>query len=365
MPAHDVWGAGLSLTGVPLLVACWLGTKLALGLTIIGWRRGGRARLLTRTVSVLVLQAVGLFSFGVVANRAFDLYPSWNALLHPVPKPKAVTAPAARLDGWLHSKDVRSAGHGVTFTWDPPGWNTMGLAQAPTVFVPQAYFDGPLLRFPVVVVVAPPRTGPSEGAWDDKQVLETMAGYAGAIVVFLRATHASLAGPWGVESAVADRLPYALSIDLRVETHRWAIAAVGTDADVALTALAQRPERYQEAALIADGAAPLPPAILAQVRRRLQQQSLCLVAAVRQPAFPQSDRLLLVPAAPQRLTAALRWLYALLPAPLNPPETGPIGIPPKPQPKRPYPRGTPIPGMTGFPRTGAKPPLISTAKKKL
>jgi hypothetical protein len=35
----------LALTGLPLLLVCLLATGLAVGLTIVGWRRGGRARI--------------------------------------------------------------------------------------------------------------------------------------------------------------------------------------------------------------------------------------------------------------------------------------------------------------------------------
>jgi hypothetical protein len=319
-------GVRVSLTGLPLLVVCWLGTKLVVGLTVIGWRYGGRARVFTRTVSILACEAVALFSLGVVANRALDLYPSWAALLHPVPRPEAVAAPVVRLDGWLHSRDVRGGRHGVTFTWEPPGWTGWGLAAPPTMSVPQAYFTGSSRHLPVIVVAAPPQDG--------REVLGAVPA-APAVVVFLPTDRPAV-------GAIADQLPYALNLDVRVEPHGWALIGLGSDARPVLAALAQRPERYQDAAVIADGAAPLPAPVLAQVRRGSAQQYLCLVAAEPGAVLPRAVRVLLVAAAPARLAAALRWVDPLLPAPLDPPETGPIGIPPKPRPHTgPHPRGTP------------------------
>ncbi|MEN3304925.1 MAG: hypothetical protein V7603_1127 [Micromonosporaceae bacterium] len=355
-----MWGSGLSLTGLPLLVVCWIGTKLAIGLTIVGWRHGGPARVFTRTVSILLCEAVALFTLGVVANRAFDLYPSWAALLHPVPEPKPVPVPAARLDGWLHGRDLRGAKHGVTFAWEPPGWGGWGLAGAPTVFAPQAYFDGPALRFPVIVVAAPPQTGPAQGAWNDRQVLETMVQSRAAVVVFLRLSRAAGTAAAGAGGTVTDRLPYALSLDVRVSSHGWALVGIGADAALALTALAQRPERYQDGVVIADGAAPLPPLVLAQVRHGSLEQPRCLVARVAGGVLPPAVRLLLVGTAPARLSAAMAWIYPLLPAPLNPPEIGPIGIPPKPRPRRPHPRSEFTPGpprATPARAAGARPVL--------
>jgi hypothetical protein len=276
----------LALTGWPLLIACCAGTVLAIGLTVLGWRRGGRGRLVTRTVSVLTCQAVALLTLGVVINKAEDLYPSWATLLHAVPKPKAVAAPTARLDGPLYARDASGGRQGVTFPWTPAGWTGWGLAVAPEVSVPQAYFDGPLLRFPVVVVAAAPA---------DHRVPAAVTGVP-AVVVVLRPTHGT--------DALDDRLPYALNLDLRVEPHGWALVGAGADAPLVLAALARRPERYQEAALVAA------PATLAARRPDSGEQPVYLASG---------------------LAAALRWIDPLLPAPLNPPETGPIGIPPKPR----------------------------------
>jgi hypothetical protein len=356
----------LALTGIPLLLLCWAGTKLVFGLTIVAWRHGGRVRVLTRTVSILLCEAMVLFTVGVAANRALDLYPSWAALLHPVPRPKPVAAPAARLDGWLHSRDVRGGPHGVTFAWEPPGWTGWGLREAPSVFVPQSYFTGSARHFPVVVLVAPAQTGPAGAAWGDRHVLQTMAGSTAAVVILLRINRTTPAGADGVGGTVTDRLPYALNRDVRVSPHGWAILGIGTDAPLALTALAQRPERYQDAALVTQSAAPPPPPVLAQLRHGFPEQPLCLVGAATGGRLPPQLRVLLVPAPPARLAAALRWVYPLLPAPLATPETGPIGIPPKPRPRTQLaPGGTPPPPGATPPPPGATPPRPAARQQLL
>ncbi len=299
----------MSLTGVPLLVACWLGTKLVVGLTIIGWRYGGRVRLLTRTVSILACEAVLLFTFGVAANRALDLYPSWAVLLHPVPKPKSVETPVGRLDGWLRAQDAQDVqgaqdgAHGVTFTWQPPGWTSWGLAGAPKVFVPPAYFapTGTGLHFPAIVVVTPAGSG---------DVTDPIKATTQAIAVVVHPARAGDAG------TLADELPYALNLDLRVNPHGWALIGAGADERLVLAVLGERPERYQEAALIVDG--PAPP-VATVGRQGYPEQQVRVIAGQVSPTA--------------RLAAALSWVYGLLPAPLNAPETGPIGIPPKPKPR--------------------------------
>ncbi|HKS98682.1 MAG TPA: hypothetical protein VJT31_04050 [Rugosimonospora sp.] len=348
----------MSLTGVPLLVLCWFALKLALGLTIVGWRRRGRSQLVTRTACLLLCEAVVLFSVGVFANRALDLYPSWTVLLHPLPKPKPVAAPAARLDTWLDGRDVQGSKHGVSFTWEPFGWTGWGLATAPKVFVPQAYFGGQSLHYPVIVVVAPPESGQAQAAWDDTRILDTVSGSTTAVVVFLRLARTGTAQADGVGGTLTDRLPYSLNTDVRISTHGWGIIGIGADAPLALTALAQRPERYQDGVVVADAGTPLPPAVRTQLQHGFAEQELCLVAAATGGPLPPTVKTLLVPTAPARLSAALGWVYPLLPAPLAPPETGPVGIPPKP---RPHPNGSGAPVVPPAPAGTAKIPPRAAA----
>lgn len=59
----------MDLTGLPLLLGCALATTLAVGLTIIGWRRGGRARIATRIASILLCEVIALFTIGVASSE--------------------------------------------------------------------------------------------------------------------------------------------------------------------------------------------------------------------------------------------------------------------------------------------------------
>jgi hypothetical protein len=262
----------VALTGLPLLVLAVVASLSLLYLTIRYWSRG----VVVRVVAILCVEALVLFTAGLVVNRAFDdLFPSWTALLHQdtVPAPAAQAATPARLDGWLRGRDSR------TFAWTPAGERFWPLAQPPTVVVPAAYLSLAAQRFPVVVVVSP---DPPEVVADPPTP---------AVLVWLRADR--------IDADFLTRtLPAALESDLRVTSGGWAAVGIGTDCAAGLDALAKDSARYRSAAAV--GTLPAPD---------------------RPGAFVTD-----------RLSVALQWVYAHLPAPLAAPlstgtPTGPVPVP--------------------------------------
>src|SRR5438270_71629 len=110
---------------------------------------------------------------GLVVNRSLEIFPSWSALFnrhHAAPAPTVVADPTTRLDVWLHTRAVEGARNGLVFEWRPAGVGTWHLTAAPIIYVPPRYFTATAARFPVVVVVAPTRAGPAQGAWDPRKI---------------------------------------------------------------------------------------------------------------------------------------------------------------------------------------------------
>jgi hypothetical protein len=262
----------VALTGLPLLVLAVVASLSVLYLTIRHWSRG----VVVRVVGLLCVEALVLFTAGLVVNRAFDdLFPSWTALLHqdtvPAPPPEAATS--ARLDGWLRGRDSR------TFDWTPAGERYWPLLQPPVVVVPAAYLSLAAQRFPVVVVVSPQ---PPEVVADPPTP---------AVLVWLRADRLDV-------SLLTRTLPAALEADLRVSSGGWAAVGVGTDGAVGFDALAKDSARYRSAAAVGSVPAPDRPGALVT----------------------------------DRLSVALQWVYAHLPAPLAAPlptgtPSGPVPVP--------------------------------------
>gem|GEM_PF-3964571 len=349
----------MTLTGLPLAVCVAVGAIGALVFAVACWRRGGRLRWLTRTGMVLLCEATALLAVAVLANRALDLYPSWASLVSTATEPPVpAAAPAARLDLWLDARARTGTRDGLAFVWQPaalPGWH---LATAPVVYLPPAYFQARTQRFPVAVLVAPPGLRPARGGWDDRQVtaVARAAGDTRAILVFVRLT-GTAAGTSAGAAVVGTALPEALAADLRAGPSGWAVVAVGPDAILAPDLLGAVPARYGFGAIVTDGAAALPRAVLDRLRADHSQQPLLLVsgpaagtATVVVDTTPQ-----VVPAAAGRVPAAVSWALGLLPAPLGPPVTGPLWIPPKPPPHPPHgpggghPAPPPVPTGTSAP----------------
>jgi len=303
----------VALTGLPLLVLAIAAALAAFGLTIRYWPRGGRWRILTRTTGVLVCEALVLFTAGLVVNRALDnLFPSWTTLLHQdsAPPPAALAAPRSRLDAWLHTRAAQGAREGLVVDWTPPAARSWSLSAIPVLAVPPDYFTATAARFPVVVVVTPDGVPPPIDP--------------PAIVVVLRTDRLD-------PTFLTRTLPAALGADLRVAPHGWGVVGVGADAAAGLDALDRDSARYWSAVAAADAADRLPDAVFAP-RDLAGGQAALTIAGGSGGALPATGRVQVVGPVPERLPAALRWVYAHLPAPLAAPlPTGPA-TPPLPVP---------------------------------
>jgi hypothetical protein len=249
----------VSLTGLPLLVFSVLAAVAALILTVRYWGRGGRWRAVTRTVSVLLCEALALFAGGVIVNHALgDLFPSWSALLQQdrtAPPPPVVADPATRLDVWLRSRALEGEHNGLVFDWRPVDATAWHLPDPPTIYVPPAYFTQHSARFPVVLVIAPSKDGPAQAAWDARKVNLLVPRTGGevtpAVLVFLRVDHPDV-------TLLAQTLPERLDEDLRTSPRGWGVIGVAFDAAVALDSLVRAPLRFWSAAVVADGTGWLP-----------------------------------------------------------------------------------------------------------
>jgi hypothetical protein len=290
-------GGPVSLTGAPLLVLGILASLGALVATIRYWRRGGRWRILTRTVGILVCEVLALATAGLIVNHALDdLFPSWSALFGPdraVAAPTIVADPTTGLDEWLRGHRAEGERHGLTFEWKPVGAAAWHLPAPPVISVPPAYFTATALRFPVVLVLSPAK-------------LAAPVADGPAIVVYLRVDRPDA-------MLLTQELPERLDGDLRVLARGWAVVGVGTDAGAGPLALTRAPTRFWSAVEVPEGNRPLP-----DVERGL-------------PAYLDWQKSWTVPARtpdPGRLAAALHWVYPRLPAPLADPLSGPPGANP-------------------------------------
>ncbi|OLB81610.1 MAG: hypothetical protein AUI14_02750 [Actinobacteria bacterium 13_2_20CM_2_71_6] len=315
----------MSLTGLPLLVLSIVASAGAFVLTIWSWQRGGPWRVVVRTLGVLLCEALVLFSTGLVVNRALgDLFPSWSALLNQdraAPPPTVVAAPATKLDAWLHGRAVEGAHNGLVFEWKPTGEAGWHLSAPPVIYVPPEYFSATSAHFPVVLVVAPAKSGPAQGAWDPNKInLLVPRGNddaTPAVIVFLRTDHPD-------EPLLSRVLPKFLDGDLRTAARGWGVIGIGSDAAVGLDVLTEEPLRFWSAVAVADATGDLPKAVT-KARAYLEwQAALTIAPGAAGKNQPGQSRVEVVARVDARLPAALRWVYGLLPAPLTAPVTGPV-----------------------------------------
>src|SRR6266545_2314031 len=140
----------------------------AFGLTIWAWGRGGWWRPVTRTLGVLLCEALVLGTVGVAVNRSLEIFPSWSALLdqdRPPPPPTTIVAdPTTKLDVWLHDRASEGARSGLVFEWKSTEVKAWHLPAPPVIYVPPRYFTATTARFPVVLIIAPAHAGPAPGA---------------------------------------------------------------------------------------------------------------------------------------------------------------------------------------------------------
>ena len=226
----------MSLTGVPIMVVALVATVVIVTATVLLWSRFGRWRVVGRTAGILLGEALLVLSVGLIANRAEQFYPSWDALRGHIGT-TATTAPqvAGRLDGTLHSPGV------ATVTWHPAGVVAWHLVAAPTLIVPAGYADRPTVTFPVVVDL-----GSAQRAKD-------------AVTVHLspsaRTSAASLAS-----------LPADLGRDVRVSPRGWVIIAPMKDARLAAELIRTSSGRFVALALVGPGRPPVCAVPVAVVR---------------------------------------------------------------------------------------------------
>jgi lysyl-tRNA synthetase class 2 len=228
----------MTLTGVPLLIAVVVAMIATVALTVRLWSRPGRWRLAGRTAGVLVSEALLVLGVGLVANRAEQFYPSWEALGGRT-GPAAPAAPggAGRLDATL------SGQRAATVPWHPGGVAAWRLAATPELVVPSGYGARPGVTFPVVLDL-----GGAHPA-------------AGSVTVHLAPTVRT-------SPAALRTLPVELRHDLRVTTRGWAIVAPAKDAAFAAALIRSEPGRFAALVLVGAGPAPLTGIAEAVVRAR-------------------------------------------------------------------------------------------------
>jgi len=191
----------MNLTGVPLILLAAAATAVAGGGTVLLWRRGGRLRPVTRTLGVLVVEALVVLTAGLAVNRHEQFYPSWQALEGDVGT-VAVTdhVTAGRLDSL--------AGDGRPLRWLPDDLDRWHLAKAPELRLPALYRDRPGDTFPVLLELSGGEPVP------------------GAVTVEIAPTAATTA------SALLS-LPADLRRDVRVSTFGWDVTGAGPEAKLA------------------------------------------------------------------------------------------------------------------------------------
>ena len=264
----------MTLTGLPLIALAVLATAAAITGTTLLWSRYGRWRLLSRSAGVLLCEALVVLSAGLIANRQEQFYPSWQALAGDT---GTVATSAGRPAGRLDS----SFGLKSTVTWQPPGSAGWHLAGAATVSIPPGYLAS-RGSYPALISL-----GGSPAGGDLVRVVADPTA---------RTSTADLAG-----------LPAALSGNLRLTGHGWALLASAAQAGLAARLAGADPGRF--AALAVVGGPPAgfrPPPFVA-------------VAVVR-PKAAHSRLPRGVTALTGSWAAATRWAVAQTPAPLAAPE---------------------------------------------
>ncbi|WP_033345856.1 hypothetical protein [Catenuloplanes japonicus] len=208
----------MSLTGRPLIVLAALVTLLALGATVLLWRRSGRWRLVVRPLGVLLVEALLIITCGLWANRHAQFYPTWSALLASGGSGQAsYPKPVGALDRWV----ADHAPPDGTFAWEPAGWEGWHLTQAPTVTLPPDYAAHPDRTFSAVVIVGGAGTPAPDDARlaDDHHRGSGTPAREGVVLIIVPVTVAT------PPEVLATALPAAVTHDLRVTGQRWAMVA--------------------------------------------------------------------------------------------------------------------------------------------
>jgi hypothetical protein len=245
----------MPLTSVLLIALAFLGTAVVVAGTVWVWGRSWRLRLLPRMVGVLLIEALLLFSVGLVVNREEGFYPTWEALVASDSGDAAAPAyhtVAGRLDQQLAALAGARSGKPQALPWQPAGWTGWRLAAAPTLVVPAGYLQHPQWRYSVVLVVA--NAGPGwPAAGQDSAALRLAAGASRDVVAFVTTT------PGTSAQTLTTDLPDRLGHDLRVTGHRWAMVTSLADARLAQQAVVAAPAQYP-AVVTVQGGQPSRPA---------------------------------------------------------------------------------------------------------
>jgi hypothetical protein len=243
----------MSLTGIPILVLALCVTGVVAAATVVRWRRPGRATPVLRVLGLLLTEMLTVVSIGLVVNRSQQFYPTWQALLHRgSPADPQVRYTAGTLDRWLGARFAGREDLPGSFVWRPQGWTDWSLDGAPTVTVPAGYLKHPEWRYPVVLVICR-----AQDRWPGRGLPPA----APAVLVWAR-TAASTPS-----ATLTATLPSALTLQLRVTGHSWALVTSVGDATLGEDAARRQPGRYSALAVVTDGhraAAARLPAGLAQ-----------------------------------------------------------------------------------------------------
>jgi hypothetical protein len=234
----------MRLTGLPLIITTAVLGLLVIAATVLLWSRFGRWRLLTRTLGVVLAEALVVATVGLIANRSEEFYPSWQALRGDTGTTSSTAPPpAGRLDALL-------AGGRSTLPWRPASLASWHLATTPTVLLPRDYRDRPSTTYPVVLVLAGSTAEASAAA----------AAHADGVVTVVATPTAA------TTVAALGRMGVALGEDVRVTGYGWGLVASSGSASLAAGLVDSAPARFAGEALIGRGARPAGSVAFAVVR---------------------------------------------------------------------------------------------------
>jgi lysyl-tRNA synthetase class 2 len=201
---------------------------------ILLWSRFGRWRLLTRSLGMVLAQALVVLTIGLIANRSEEFYPSWQALSGDTGTTEATAPrPAGRLDATL-------AGGQSSVPWRPADLASWRLALTPTVVLPVGYRDRPSTAYPVVLVLTANAAEASAAA---------SVRTDGVVTVVATPTAATRVAALG-------RLGADLGGDVRVSGYGWGLVASAREALLAAALVDGAPGRFVGEALIGSGPRP-------------------------------------------------------------------------------------------------------------
>jgi len=121
---------------------------LAVAGTVWFWRIA-RWRPAVRITGLILVEALVVLCAGLVANRADNFFPTWQALAGDSELPPQIVRQAP---GKLDSKLAAASTAGLA--WTPAGYTTWHLAAPPVLIPPAGYRKRTDHTFPVIVVIA-------------------------------------------------------------------------------------------------------------------------------------------------------------------------------------------------------------------